>query len=529
MRIRKIAAALLALLLIALPALAQPSHEAPPVSLSLSYFRDNAPVSGAEFSLYMVAEEDESGKLIPSYLFQRYPIDFGDFSESSLMNLATTLQAYVLQDGIEAGFSGRTDADGCLRFSYLRQGMYLLMGKRYAADGKAYSPQPVLVMLPGTVPDTGELAYDVSISIKYDTEINTTEPLKLKALKIWEDEGYVSHRPQSITLRLLCDGAVYDTKVLTAANNWRWTWENLESDHQWLLTEDTVDGYNTRISREGITFLITNTFISKVTPVPENTATPTPGPSDDPGQPTPTPGASDDPGQPTPTPGASDDPGQPTPTPGSSDDPGQPTPTPGASDDPGQPTPTPGASDDPGQPTPTPGASDDPDQPTPTPGPSDDPGQPTPTPGASDDPGQPTPTPGASDDPGQPTPTPGASDDPDQPTPTPGPSDDPGQPTPTPGASDDPGQPTPTPGASDDPGQPTPTPGPSDDPSQPTPVPSDRPDEPTPIPTDKPDKPDNPKLPQTGQYWWPVPMLIAAGLLLIIFGLIRQRSEDYEK
>ena len=423
MRIRKIAAALLALLLIALPALAQPSHEAPPVSLSLSYFRDNAPVSGAEFFLYMVAEEDESGKLVPSYLFQRYPIDFGDFSESSLMNLATTLQAYVLQDGIEAGFSGRTDADGCLRFSYLRQGMYLLMGKRYAADGKAYSPQPVLVMLPGTVPDTGEPAYDVSISIKYDTEINTTEPLKLKALKIWEDEGYVSHRPQSITLRLLCDGAVYDTKVLTAANNWRWTWENLESDHQWLLTEDTVDGYNTRISREGITFLITNTFISKVTPVPENTATPTPNPSDDPGQPTPTPGASDDPGQPTP--------------------------------------------------------------------------------GPSDDPGQPTPTPGASDDPDQPTPTPGALDDPDQPTPTPGPSDDPGQPTPTPG--------------------------PSDDPSQPTPVPSDRPDEPTPIPTDKPDKPDNPKLPQTGQYWWPVPMLIAAGLLLIIFGLIRQRNEDYEK
>ena len=53
---------------------------------------------------------------------------------------------------------------------------------------------------------------------------------------------------------------------------------------------------------------------------------------------------------------------------------------------------------------------------------------------------------------------------------------------------------------------------------------------------DNPDKPDNPgkpgngvpgnKLPQTGQLWWPVPVLIAAGFLLIIFGLIRRRRHS---
>ena len=62
-----------------------------------------------------------------------------------------------------------------------------------------------------------------------------------------------------------------------------------------------------------------------------------------------------------------------------------------------------------------------------------------------------------------------------------------------------------------DPGdQPTPTPRPTPPPNAPTP---------TPKPTTPPEK-----LPQTGQLWWPVPMLIFAGLLLIVIGLIRRRG-----
>lgn len=37
------------------------------------------------------------------------------------------------------------------------------------------------------------------------------------------------------------------------------------------------------------------------------------------------------------------------------------------------------------------------------------------------------------------------------------------------------------------------------------------------------------KLPQTGQLWWPVPLLICAGLLFIIVGLIRRRRDEHEK
>ncbi len=59
----------------------------------------------------------------------------------------------------------------------------------------------------------------------------------------------------------------------------------------------------------------------------------------------------------------------------------------------------------------------------------------------------------------------------------------------------------------------------SDDPESEEPVPT-----PPVTPT-----PQGPKLPQTGQLWWPVPVLLAAGLLLVSIGLIYRRSNANEE
>lgn len=37
------------------------------------------------------------------------------------------------------------------------------------------------------------------------------------------------------------------------------------------------------------------------------------------------------------------------------------------------------------------------------------------------------------------------------------------------------------------------------------------------------------KLPQTGQLWWPVPILFAVGVFLLVSGLICQRNRNYEE
>lgn len=42
---------------------------------------------------------------------------------------------------------------------------------------------------------------------------------------------------------------------------------------------------------------------------------------------------------------------------------------------------------------------------------------------------------------------------------------------------------------------------------------------------DTPDTPHDPSLPQTGQLWWPVPVLAAAGLILLTLGLISKKRD----
>lgn len=77
-------------------------------------------------------------------------------------------------------------------------------------------------------------------------------------------------------------------------------------------------------------------------------------------------------------------------------------------------------------------------------------------------------------------------------------------------------------GSPDSEPSPTPTPTPVPSPSGNDPEPT-----PTPAPTSTPD--DAPTLPQTGQLWWPVPVLAAAGLLLLLIGCIRKRGAGDEE
>jgi hypothetical protein len=46
-------------------------------------------------------------------------------------------------------------------------------------------------------------------------------------------------------------------------------------------------------------------------------------------------------------------------------------------------------------------------------------------------------------------------------------------------------------------------------------------------PTD-PTDPSGPNLPQTGQLWWPVPVLTIAGMVLILLGWVRRKEQGYE-
>lgn len=50
-----------------------------------------------------------------------------------------------------------------------------------------------------------------------------------------------------------------------------------------------------------------------------------------------------------------------------------------------------------------------------------------------------------------------------------------------------------------------------------------------PTPPPQPSKPPEKRLPQTGLLWWPVPVLVSAGLILILVGLLRQKRDHNEE
>ena len=101
--------------------------------------------------------------------------------------------------------------------------------------------------------------------------------MDVKVLKVWR--GGAQQRPEEIRVQLLRDGKVCDTVTLSAENGWRHTWEGLDAAHGWQVVEQTVpEGYTVSISREGVTFVITNTL--KPSEEPE----PTPGTPDTPGE-----------------------------------------------------------------------------------------------------------------------------------------------------------------------------------------------------------------------------------------------------
>ena len=58
--------------------------------------------------------------------------------------------------------------------------------------------------------------------------------------------------------------------------NWRYTWDELESGHKWKLVEkDQLENYKVAVTKEGVTFVVTNTYKDDTPATPGTPGTPT--------------------------------------------------------------------------------------------------------------------------------------------------------------------------------------------------------------------------------------------------------------
>lgn len=237
-------------------------------SLSVYFGEDGNGFADVKIDIYKAADIIDSAEYAPTDEFDKYPVELEAQTASEMRVLAQTLAAYVSRDGLQPVYSALTSQDGYAVFQGLSEGLYLVTGEQYSAEGYVYTPEPVLVNIPGY--SDGQPQYDVNIVCKYDKNTDAEATVKRKVLKIWKDGG--ENRPEEISVQLLKNGEVADTVVLNDENGWEYTWEELDGSFLWQIVEsDTPDGYTVSVSQEGITFVMTNTEkTSGTTPAPSS-------------------------------------------------------------------------------------------------------------------------------------------------------------------------------------------------------------------------------------------------------------------
>ena len=229
-------------------------------SLTVTAVYGQKPISGMQFDAYLISTVDECGELTVIDRYQEYADDLdirGKDDERWQAMTQVLAREIMLDNDQKPSRSVVTDADGVAAFTDIPMGLYLIIGHGVEKDGYVYSTSPFFAIVPEQDMSSNSWNYDVVANAKPGRE-----PVKAdyEVIKVWKDDCHKDQRPQSITISLICDGDVYDTITLPYNGAWKYTWKNLETNHQWTVAEKAVDGYRTEeIRQEGNTFIITNT------------------------------------------------------------------------------------------------------------------------------------------------------------------------------------------------------------------------------------------------------------------------------
>jgi len=223
------------------------------ISVTLQDGENRGPVSGAEITLYRVAEATISGYQL-SYVFT------DDFKGCGMKldnlrqdGLETHLVTYANTQGLSGIATIKTDTNGSANFSNLETGLYLVQQTKNTKG--FYSMEPFLVSMPMTVDNEWVYDVDASPKVEENTDASTTQ---LTVRKVWVSDGIAT--PKSVTVALLRNNVAFKKVVLNAANDWTYTWEGLNNDYTWDVAELGVPrNYTVSYHENGSIVTITNT------------------------------------------------------------------------------------------------------------------------------------------------------------------------------------------------------------------------------------------------------------------------------
>ena len=258
---------LLCLLLVCL--LLQPLRigaDQPEAGLLLTYSKDGQAFEALQIRIYRVAELFEDGTYGLTGVFAGYPVNiYGITNQNQWQAVADTLSGYIAADSIPADREMTTDEAGAAHFENLLTGLYFVEQVVAEREDGRYLFNRFMVYVP-TPQSDGTYVYQVEAKPKC---VAFTPKTHYTVTKLWQDEGSPIARPQAVTVAIYHRGQLQHTQILSAQNNWSYTWTvEGEDDGQWSVAERSVPShYEVSVSQNGNVFSIVNTAES-VRPTP---------------------------------------------------------------------------------------------------------------------------------------------------------------------------------------------------------------------------------------------------------------------
>lgn len=271
-----ISLALLCCLLVGLPntsLAADPVDTSRVCSLTLICHYASEPLSGMEVRIYRVADGTIDQTLSLSGSFAPSGVSLNGLDQAGWTSAAATLAGYAQTNSVAATRSAKTDANGTVSFGSLSQGVYLVTGTALVVGLHTYYFAPFLVALPNPT-QTGGWNYGITAYPKVTDPTDTKSKLfDINVLLQWSDAGLTSQRPKTVGITLYRNGSVYENYTLSAADNWRHTWKDLDQAYSWSVIQTTsLDTYSVSYHSSGNVLVITDVIRAAQTP---SSSTPT--------------------------------------------------------------------------------------------------------------------------------------------------------------------------------------------------------------------------------------------------------------
>lgn len=245
----------------------EPVDESKPCSLTLTYIADGLKCEGLEIEAFCIADYHADFSFTLHGDFSSYPVTVnGIRSQSEWADILTTMKAYIVADKISADQTRYTDSEGQVKFTDLYPGIYLIRWTKNQTKDKVSGFEPFLIVLP-ELTDDGTWNYDVT-ALPKPGEI-PPEPIPYKVMKLWDDEGASGDRPHSVEVEIYKNGELYETVTLEASNRWSFSWETLDTADWEVVERNVPQKYKMTLSRNGNTFIVTNSRESEPIIPPE--------------------------------------------------------------------------------------------------------------------------------------------------------------------------------------------------------------------------------------------------------------------